>query len=589
MEILSNPFSATLVISSLLIGALSFYIAYMLSDSTRWIAVTMILVCIWGFFYGLELSSTTHDQMLFWIDYEYIGISFMPAAWLVFSLQYTGYKKWQSPLILVAIFLIPILTFLAVITNDFHHLHYLHTEVNTSSPFPVLSIEVGPWYYIHTAYSYIAFVTGTLILWKRFRFADPIFRTQTKLLIIAGFFPLILNVLYQLHIIKPFDGIDLTPFSFLLTYLLLGFAILRYSLFSLKPIAQNRIMEALNRGVLVIDARQKIVDFNPALKNFCRQPEKISIGVSIKNLFEENEEILDLINSKKESSITISIPKHPEDQIIKVDLIQMDVNKSGVYGEILLFDDQTEQFKINKRLREQKKDLEQLNDLKDKFFSIISHDLKGPIFGVKELVYMTQTGLISEEEFMELLPELSKNMEQVAILLQNLLAWASSQIRGEQLNIENFEINHLLQQQQKLLLRISQEKNIQIEIDSTEDLWVSADKNMIDLVLRNLINNAIKFSKTGEKVLLSTSLSGNRIKICVEDTGTGISPENLEKIHEGTSFTTRGQNNESGTGLGLVLVKDYVDKNNGKLSITSELGKGSKFCLELPKGSPETT
>lgn len=587
MEILSNPFSATLVISSLLIGALSFYIAYMLSDSTRWIAVTMILVCIWGFFYGLELSSTTHDEMLFWIDYEYIGISFMPAAWLVFSLQYTGYKKWQSPLVLIAIFLIPILTFLAVITNDFHHLHYLNTEVNTSSPFPILSIEVGPWYYIHTAYSYLAFVTGTLILWKRFRFADPIFRTQTKLLIIAGFFPLILNVLYQLHIIKPFDGIDLTPFSFLLTYLLLGFAILRYSLFSLKPIAQNRIMEALNRGVLVIDARQKIVDFNPALKNFCLQPEKISIGVSVKNLFEENQEILDLINSKKERSITISIPKDPEDQIIKVDLIPMDVNKSGVYGEILLFDDQTEQFKINERLRKQKKDLEQLNDLKDKFFSIISHDLKGPIFGVKELIHMTQTGLISKEEFLELLPELSKNMEQVAILLQNLLAWASSQIRGEQLSIENFEITHLLQQQQKLLLRISQDKNIQIEIESKQDFWVSADKNMIDLVLRNLINNAIKFSKTGEKVHLSTSASGDFIKICVEDTGAGISPENLGKIKEGTSFTTRGQNNESGTGLGLVLVKDYVEKNNGKLSIQSELGKGSKFCLELPKGSPE--
>ena len=587
MEILSNPFSATLVISSLLIGALSFYIAYMLSDATRWIAVTMILVCIWGFFYGLELSSTTHEEMLLWIDYEYIGISFMPAAWLVFSLQYTGYKKWQSPFILIAIFLIPILTFLAVITNDFHHLHYLHTQVNTSSPFPILDIEVGPWYYIHTAYSYIAFVSGTLILWKRFRFADPIFRTQTKLLIIAGFFPLILNILYQLHIIKPFDGIDLTPFSFLLTYSLLGFAILRYSLFSLKPIAQNRVMEALNRGVLVIDARQKIVDFNPALKNFVKQPEFIAIGVPVKNAFEDNQDILDLINSQEEKSITISTLNTSGNQIFKVDLIPMDVNKSGVYGVILLFDDQTEQFRINERLREQKKDLEQLNDLKDKFFSIISHDLKGPIFGVKELIHMTQTGLISKEEFLELLPELSKNMEQVAILLQNLLAWASSQIRGEQLSIENFEITHLLQQQQKLLLRISQEKNIQIEIESKQEFWVSADKNMIDLVLRNLINNAIKFSRTGEKIRLSTSASGDFIKICVKDSGAGISPENLEKIKEGTSFTTRGQNNESGTGLGLILVKDYVEKNSGKLTITSQLGKGSKFCLELPKGSPE--
>lgn len=587
MEILSNPFSSTLVISSLLIGALSFYIAYKLSDSTRWIAVTMLLVCIWGFFYGLELSSPTQEEMLFWIDYEYVGISFMPAAWLVFSLQYTGYKKWQSPLMLAAIFLIPILTFLAVITNDFHHLHYLHTEVNSKGPFPILSIDVGPWYYIHTAYSYIAFLAGTLILWKRFRYADPIFRTQTKLLIIAGFFPLILNVLYQLNIIKPFDGIDLTPFSFLLTYLLLGFAILRYSLFSLKPIAQNRVMEALNKGVLVIDARQKIVDFNPAILNFFFDSKRISIGTSSRKLFESHPEIQNLIDGSEEKSITITLPKGDKSQIVKVDLIPMIENQTVVYGEILLFDDQTEQFEINKRLTEQKKDLQQLNDLKDKFFSIISHDLKGPIFGVKEMIHMTQTGLISQEEFMEMLPELSKNMEQVAILLQNLLAWASSQIRGEQVSIENFKIQHLLQQQQKLLLRISQEKNIQIEINSNEDHWVAADKNMIDLVLRNLINNAIKFSRPGENVRLSSSLEGKFIKICVQDTGTGISPENLEKIKEGISFTTRGQNNESGTGLGLVLVRDYVEKNHGKLSIHSELGKGSKFCLELPKGSSE--
>jgi signal transduction histidine kinase len=105
---------------------------------------------------------------------------------------------------------------------------------------------------------------------------------------------------------------------------------------------------------------------------------------------------------------------------------------------------------------------------------------------------------------------------------------------------------------------------------------------MIDLVLRNLITNAIKFSRAGDQILLSASREKDQAKICIKDSGVGISRENIQKIQQGESFTTRGLNNETGTGLGLVLVREYIFKNKGKLEIESEEGNGSTFCVYLP-------
>ncbi|HAH38225.1 MAG TPA: PAS domain-containing sensor histidine kinase [Algoriphagus sp.] len=482
MEFIHNAFSISLIISSLLVGGLSIYIAFKLSDSTRWMALTMFLMTIWGFFYGLELASNSLDQMINLIYLEYIGISFIPASWIVFSLIYTGYKKWLRPLILIPVFLIPVTTFLMVLTNGHHHLHYSSVGISNSGPFPLLELEVGPWYLVHTFYSYIAFLLGTLILWGRFKNADPLYQTQSIFLIASGLFPVIFNLLYQTGVIKPFSEIDLTPFAFLFTYIILGFAIIRYQLFSLKPVAQNRIMESLTVGVLVFDGNEKLIDFNPATKQFHLDPGKIKIGVAASSLFYDNEAIYNIIRNVEEKIILINTVKDGQELNLRVKSIPMLDKTSGFYGVIILLDDQTDQLKVNKQLRQQANDLIQLNELKDKFFSIISHDLKGPIFGVKELIHMTQSNIISKEEFYTMLPEVSKNMEQVAILLENLLAWASSQLRGEHIQIQNFNIVTLLTQQQKLLDRIAREKRIEIILESEEIIEILADRNMIDLV-----------------------------------------------------------------------------------------------------------
>ncbi|MDF2158170.1 histidine kinase N-terminal 7TM domain-containing protein [Algoriphagus sp. CAU 1675] len=586
MELVFNPFSVTLIATSLLVGGLSLFIAIRLKGSTRWVALTMLFATIWGFFYGFELASSTLEQMLFWIKLEYLGISFFGAFWLIFTLKYTGHKSLNGFTLPLLILLIPTITLILVWTNDLHHLHYTNTELINQGTFPLLKITKGPWYLVHTVYSYAAFLIGTFVLWKRFRFADPLYLNQTKLLIAAGLFPLIFNIFYQFGIIQPLGGIDLTPYAFLFTYLIISFAILKFNLFSIKPIAQNKIMEIITRGVLVFDSHNQLIDFNPAAKNFFSTNTKCKVGISAKSLFKnKREELLELLQNREQKTITIHTKGEANNSTVQVESIPI-LDKNSIFnGMLLLFEDITEQVQTNERLIKQAEDLQQLNELKDKFFSIISHDLKGPVFGVKELIHMTQTGMVSKDEFLEMLPEVSKNMEQVAILLENLLAWASSQLRGEVIDPTPFDIMEVLNQQKNLLSRIALEKKILIDLKPQERILVYADKNMIDLVLRNLISNAIKFSKSGDKVELSAELIGNQVKICVKDKGMGISSENLQKLSQGVSFTTRGLNNESGTGLGLILVREYIRKNKGSMDIKSEIGMGTTFCVFLPKAT----
>ncbi len=561
---------------------LAIYIATSIKELTKSVTITMWCAAIWGFFYGLELISNTLILKLLFIDLQYIGISFIAASWVRFAINYTSYKSKNQSLIIAALFSIPTITIILVFTIPFHSFFYSSTRIVQENNFTNILLEKAPWYYVQVAFSYAAFILGLIILWRRFRHSNPLFKTQTKQIILAGSIPIAFNIFYQAGVLRPFDTIDLTPFSFLISFAIIGLSIVRHNLFNIKPIAHHKIIEALTRGVLVLNAKSEIVDYNSVMKSFLTDSIQVKSGNLGQDLFQNQQEVRLLLASEKDKNIGYLLIQEGKKRNIQVEKILITEEGKSI-GTILLFEDTTEQKTINETLKNQAIELQQLNDLKDKYFSIISHDLKGPIFGIKELIHLTNSGEISKEEFIEMLPEVSRNMEQVAFLLENLLAWSSSQLKGgEIVKTQKIDVHNILIQQKSILERIANEKKIEIEITPEAKYTAKADKNMIELVLRNLISNAIKFSEQGGKIKISTHDDLDFFKVCIQDFGKGISKENLSKIQKGTSFTTKGLNNEFGTGLGLVLVKEYIQKNLGQLEVFSEEGKGTKFCILLP-------
>src|SRR5690606_3163011 len=143
------------------------------------------------------------------------------------------------------------------------------------------------------------------------------------------------------------------------------------------------------------------------------------------------------------------------------------------------------------------------NELRDKLFSIISHDLKGPVLGVKEIIDLTKKGLINSEEFKEILPALSDSVDGVTMLLENLLAWSRSQLKGEFMDKAVFDIYKLTRQQIGLMTPIASLKKVDLQMGLDGSTMVFADKNMVELVIRNLLNNAVKFCESGDSINIS--------------------------------------------------------------------------------------
>lgn len=241
----------------------------------------------------------------------------------------------------------------------------------------------------------------------------------------------------------------------------------------------------------------------------------------------------------------------------------------------------------NEAILEQTHHLEEVNQVKDKLFSIVSHDLKDSISSIKAFLDLLKEDSISKEEFRDLIPELSENADNASSLLFNLLNWSKSQLQSLEPKPELFNIQDVFHTKMALVEQKVEDKKI-VLIDESQRDFIYADRSMIEIVIQNLITNAVKFSRTGDVITVSNQDVNGKALICVEDTGVGISRENIDKLFNANkNFTTVGTKNEKGTGLGLTIAKDLVELNDGKIWVESTVNVGTKFFIELPKSAPQ--
>ncbi|RLD59419.1 MAG: PAS domain-containing sensor histidine kinase, partial [Bacteroidetes bacterium] len=277
--------------------------------------------------------------------------------------------------------------------------------------------------------------------------------------------------------------------------------------------------------------------------------------------------------------------KNKEKYIEKEIISPIRNNEGKIVNYIAIKEDITKQKETQQELKSAKKQAEELSATKDKFFSIIAHDLKNPfntILGFSDLLLSSHTNIDDKkrELYIKSVYESAKN---AYTLLENLLLWARSQRGTIQFNPEQILLKTLFQDIINLHQKTAMKKEISLNYFLTDDINVKADKNMLTSILNNLITNALKFTNIKGKVNLSAVLSENDIKITIEDNGVGMDEETKNKIFDlSTNQSTEGTAGEMGTGLGLVLCKEFVEKHNGKIWIESELGKGSRFIFTLP-------
>lgn len=236
-------------------------------------------------------------------------------------------------------------------------------------------------------------------------------------------------------------------------------------------------------------------------------------------------------------------------------------------------------------IEKQRKLLDEINTSKDKFFSILAHDLKNPIggfLGLTELMVTKKSQLDEgvQETFIE---NLYENSKQLYSLLENLLEWARSQTGSLTINKQTLELNKVLESAISHVSTNAQLKNINLKSITNMAVKIFADNDTLTTVLRNLLSNAIKFSEPGSDINIAVSEIDSMVKLSIIDNGIGIKPKQLNKLFKiENSETSVGTANEKGTGLGLILCKEFMEVNGGSIAVESDVNKGSTFTISIP-------
>lgn len=353
----------------------------------------------------------------------------------------------------------------------------------------------------------------------------------------------------------------------------------------------KRFAEVTHEGIF-IHRNGKIIDVNPAvLKMFGYTAEEV-----------KQKEVWNFITPLNETFIK-SQANNQMSQKYEFNAIRKDGSVfpvavkvspliiGDVVYKVVSVNDITRIKKAEKILRTSEQKLREANQTKDKFFSVLAHDLRGPVANLMQFAKLMDENYeeLSGKEVKEYINYITRLSSQTYNLLENLLTWSRIQLDRVDLTPGEIPLNGLIKSVLKIMEDGISRKKLDVNFHVNGDIFVFANCEAIELVLRNLLSNAIKFTPMGGVITISTAIpmeiktKERYVNVFIEDTGVGIPGDKIDELFDiGTLYSTEGTNNEKGTGLGLILCKEFVEKNGGSISVESKLGAGSTFCFSLP-------
>jgi len=230
----------------------------------------------------------------------------------------------------------------------------------------------------------------------------------------------------------------------------------------------------------------------------------------------------------------------------------------------------------------QNEELEKLNIVKNKFFSIVSHDLRSPLATLQMLFGLYRRGQLNDEEMNEMLNSLEETIYMTTVFLDNLLNWSKSQLDGMAVKPSEFSVGNLISENIRLLKTPIELKDLRVENNVADSVTAYADPNMINVVVRNLLSNCVKFCSHGDTIALDALEENGQLLLSVRDTGPGIAKTDLDHLFDLEHTVSMGTSGETGHHIGLILCRDMIVQNNGSIDVESEFGKGTTFRVRLP-------
>ena len=561
----------------------------------------------WSLGYALEISTPDLETQVLIANLEYPGIATIPVMWFVFVLEYTGRgKKWLSRGTVALLLIVPFLTIVMALTNDYHHLFRVSVTAVTEGPFPTFKSVYGPFFWVHTAYSYLMLTPGTILLIVAALRMPKIYRRQAITLLMGAGLPWIANILYVTGL-GPIPSLDMTPFSFSLAGLALGWSLIRYQLMDVVPVARDIIIESLEGAMVVLDAENRIVDINPAaLRLIGYQDASDVIGKPATEAFADWRDVVERYQDAKQLQAEIFLGEGEERRYFDLRITSLYNRHGNWIGRLVLMHDITDRKRAAKKIEEQNLALtranqelalarakaEEANRLKSHFLATMSHELRTPmnaIIGYADLMLTGLTGELTEKQ-RDYVERLIANGERLLALINDILDLSKIEAGQFKLIRQPFEPASLLRSVAFQMETLAYKKGLTFRtyLDPELPPVLVGDAARLEQVLVNLVSNAIKFTESGSVEVEFKKTGDSQWSISVKDTGVGIPPHAMEYIFdEFRQVDGSSQRKHGGTGLGLAIVRKLAMMMGGTVRAQSEVGKGSTFTVHLPLVVPE--
>lgn len=548
-----------------------------------WLMVAASFYALTGM---LEASVMVPEAKFFWSKMEYIGIPFVPVLLLQFvlSLKETSKKILQRIKIL---YLMPFIMLGLVWTNDYHQLIWKGYEWSTAG-INILKYHHNWLWYSFAVFCLVIILYSILVLRKLVPESPVIIKKQFRILIGGCTAPLILTVLYIADL-NVLPGLDLTIMSIPIMGVFFLVGIFRFGLFKVIPLVNSQITQIIQDGLMVLDDNSEVVFYNSAASKIMGWENKASSFKKIQGI----EWLQDITQSGALGlkNTEIMINSNPE-RWLEISINKIEKAKSSFGGTLILMHDITKRKILENQTRNLLDELrlshnhitDALNQ-KDRIISIIAHDLRTSFHQIMSLSDLLIEDIqdLSEDDQKVFLSDLVKASRQGNDILEELLNWAKSQ-KSNYSNLQNFIVKDSVDQIIEELSFSIKNKNLSVKIEGKIDLSLIADQNILNIALRNLLINAVKFSNKNSLITVSIKDSDQYLFIGVNDNGIGIPEQDLNKLfNPRVKYSRKGTEGEQGSGLGLLLCKEMIERSGGTIEVSSIEGQGSTFTIKLKK------
>jgi len=540
----------------------------------------MFLSATWSIILSFESASTVIHEKVFLSRLEYFCMMSIPVLFLNYILSMNIYKPVPLKRYRILLWIIPAAAVLMVNTNDYHHLIWTGFTWSEAGE-NILVYHHGPVFYIATAYSLLLVIVSNLLLLSFIRERPNYYKQKAAYLIAASVFPLLTGFLYASGL-SPVEGLDISPMGIMISGILFFWGIAREEIFDIVPVGKQFMIEKMKDGVLVLDNDRFIMDINPAGLSILLV-KNILLGRRLDILIPQLKEFLIKAAVETEHREEIFFD-NPVNRWFEVSGNPLRDSKHRHLGTLIILHDITPRKESEMKLKKLADELSETNKMKDRLYAIISHDLRSPfnsIMGFSDLLSESYDDF-SEEERKQFAFNISSSSKIVFNLLENLLEWSAIQLGKIPIQPAEIDMNFMVSEVfTQLQFQVTQ-KEIKLVNKVPAGHHANADRNMIQIVLRNIISNGIKYSQPGGTILVESELMQSTIEISVIDFGIGMTELTLSRLFDFENLqSTPGTSKEKGTGLGLILSKEIIEKNGGTIRVFSEPLKGTKVLFSL--------